>query len=337
VETTLAAAATATLRSNAGGARAVVEDALAARRADEPCTLALVADTEGSTYVGRGALALFGPEGRRTGWLSGGCLEPELESRARAVAESGTPEWIELDTRDDAQMFSGTALGCRGVLRLVLLPLRALDGFDALATRWLAGEGALAWRTRATGEVECRVAQQARTWHLAGTASAWAAQVPDGYVFEQRPPPHVLVCGAGPEAPVLLPLLHRLGSRTTVVEARPRWRTNAAFGDRHVALPPASGIARAAAAHCDAALVVHHGFELDGEALEALAATSIGYIGLLGPVRRRDELLRILPAAARAGIEPRLRSPIGMRLGGHGPEAIALSIAAQLQSCLHDA
>ena len=334
---TILAAATPTVRSSAGGARAVVEDAIAARRADEACTLALVVDTEGSTYVTRGALALFGPEGRRTGWLSGGCLEPELEARARAAAESGALDWIELDTRDDSQMFSGTALGCRGVLRIALLPLRALDGLDALATRWLAGEGALAWCVRAPGEVTCRVAGQARTWNFPGAIPDWAAQVADGYAVEQRPPPHVLVCGAGPETPVLLPLLHRLGSRTTVVEARPRWRANAGLGDRHIALPPAAGIARAASAHCDAALVMHHGFELDGEALEALAATAIPYIGLLGPVRRRDELLRILPAGARERLEPRLRSPIGMRLGGQGPEAIALSIAAQLQSCLHDA
>ena len=32
---------------------------------------------------------------------------------------------------------------------------------------------------------------------------------------------------------------------------------------------------------------------------------------------------------------PRLRSPVGLRLGGQGPEAIALSIAAQLQAWRH--
>ncbi|MFQ6312721.1 XdhC family protein [Lysobacter capsici] len=32
---------------------------------------------------------------------------------------------------------------------------------------------------------------------------------------------------------------------------------------------------------------------------------------------------------------PRLHSPIGLKLGGEGPEAIALSIAAQLHSHRH--
>ena len=81
-----------------------------------------------------------------------------------------------------------------------------------------------------------------------------------------------------------------------------------------------------------AALVMHHHFEHDREALEALAHTRIPFIGLLGPVRRREDLLRVLPAPTHALLVPRLRSPVGLRLGGQGPEAIALSIAAQLQA-----
>ena len=87
------------------------------------------------------------------------------------------------------------------------------------------------------------------------------------------------------------------------------------------------GIARS-----DAALVMHHNFELDREALLALSATAIPFVGLLGPVRRREDLFRVLPRDARDALLPRLRSPIGLKLGGTGPEAIALSIAAQLQA-----
>jgi xanthine dehydrogenase accessory factor len=49
-------------------------------------------------------------------------------------------------------------------------------------------------------------------------------------------------------------------------------------------------------------------------------------------VRRREDLFRVLPLAAREALLPRLRSPVGLKLGGQGPEAIALSIAAQLQA-----
>jgi xanthine dehydrogenase accessory factor len=85
----------------------------------------------------------------------------------------------------------------------------------------------------------------------------------------------------------------------------------------------------------EVALVMHHNFELDREALQALATSPIGFVGLLGPVRRRDDLFRVLPADAREALLPRLHSPVGLHLGGSGPEAIALSIAAQLQRHLH--
>ena len=80
---------------------------------------------------------------------------------------------------------------------------------------------------------------------------------------------------------------------------------------------------------------MHHHFELDREALAALADTDIGFIGLLGPTRRRDDLFRVLPAQVCESLRHRLHSPVGLDLGGHGPEAIALSIAAQLHAYRH--
>jgi xanthine dehydrogenase accessory factor len=144
----------------------------------------------------------------------------------------------------------------------------------------------------------------------------------------------VLVFGAGPETPYVLPLLRALGATTTLVERRPRWSAASALADHAIEATPAQALAGPTRRH-EVALVMHHNFELDREALHVLAATPIGFIGLLGPVRRRDDLFRVLPADAREALLPRLHSPVGLHLGGSGPEAIALSIAAQLQRLLH--
>jgi xanthine dehydrogenase accessory factor len=64
--------------------------------------------------------------------------------------------------------------------------------------------------------------------------------------------------------------------------------------------------------------------------LRRLARTNIGYVGLLGPPARRDALLAELGGSA-ASLGARLHAPAGLRLGGEGPEAIALAIAADLQ------
>ena len=74
--------------------------------------LALVLETDGSTYAGAGDMVLF-CNGGQVGWLSGGCLEPELARRAEQVSAAGRVDWIEIDTRSDDDLLSGSALGCR--------------------------------------------------------------------------------------------------------------------------------------------------------------------------------------------------------------------------------
>ncbi|MBR7559337.1 XdhC family protein, partial [Mycobacterium tuberculosis] len=75
--------------------------------------------------------------GGQVGWLSGGCLEPELARRAEQVSAAGRVDWIEIDTRSDDDLLSGSALGCRGRLRIALLPLRAMAGIDDVIEAWL--------------------------------------------------------------------------------------------------------------------------------------------------------------------------------------------------------
>lgn len=321
-------------RAAPGGVRAVVEASAAAAARGDPATLALVLETEGSTYVRAGALALFGARDGQVGWLSGGCIEPEIEQRAAAAAAVRGIDWMDIDTRSDEDLFAGSAPGCRGRLRLALLPLAALREWPALVDEWRRGHGDLRLEVQPGGAVVATVGDERQRWTLPAAPLPWAAAEP--WRVEIAAPPSVLVLGAGPETPTLLPLLRTLGWMTTLVERRPRWSALAALADHALARSPAQALATARA-H-DAALVMHHHFELDREALEHLGGDggeAIGYVGLLGPQRRREDLFRVLPAAARESLAPRLHSPIGLALGGEGPEAIALSVVAQLQRHRH--
>lgn len=330
----MADSAPATSRSTAGGLRGVLEASVAAQHDGRAATLAVVLETEGSTYVRPGAMALFGGVQGQVGWLSGGCIEPDIEQLARRAAQEGGIEWMDIDTRHDEDLLSGSALGCRGRLRLALLPIAPLDGWPALVQAWLRGEGTLQLQLRAGGTLALRTGGQQRVWTLPAAPVAWAEPAQE-WRFAIAPAPSILVFGAGPETPALLPMLRMLGCVTTLVEHRPRWSALARLADHALDLPPGRAL-QSPARDWDAALVMHHNFELDREALHALAETPIGFIGLLGPVRRREDLFRVLPAPARDALLPRLRSPIGLPLGGEGPEAIALSIVAQLQRHLHD-
>jgi xanthine dehydrogenase accessory factor len=96
-------------------------DALAELHAhDEAGVLGLVYATAGSTYQKPGALVLLGAAGMLHGAISGGCLEPELEDRARVVQRSGCAQTIDFDTRSDEDLIFGSGTGCRGRIHLLL-------------------------------------------------------------------------------------------------------------------------------------------------------------------------------------------------------------------------
>lgn len=309
-----------------GSPRGVLETALTRVRAGERAVLALVLETDGSTYAGAGDMVLF-CNGSQVGWLSGGCLEPELARRAEQVSAAGRVDWIEIDTRSDDDLLSGSALGCRGRLRIALLPLRAMSGIDAVIEAWLREGVSLQRDLRTSGQVILRAGHREQAWQLHpmdGTQpfgeGAWRLPLPRL--------PRALVLGGGPETPFLVPLLRGLGWRVSVAERRARWSSAGQYADAHLQSSPAEALHRD---RCDAALVMHHDFELDRETLVALADTNVAFIGLLGPRRRREDLFKLLTPDQRHRLSPRLRSPVGLNIGGRGPEAISLSIAAQLQ------
>ena len=312
--------------------RRVLEASAAAHQRGEPATLVVVVATEGSTYVRPGAMALFGAGGEQVGWLSGGCLEPEIAVRASVVAVQACIEWMDIDTRDDEDLIGGSALGCRGRLRLALLPLAAMPGWLSLVQAWQQGQASLQLRVALDGRVSAAVDALQQHWQIESSADSVQSDASVQWQIEVPAPPAVVVFGAGPETPTLLPLLRNLGWMTTLVERRARWQAEAGHADAWIDVAPEAACRSIADSHYAAALVMNHNFEMDREALHALASTPIAFIGLLGPNRRREDLFRVLPLATREALLPRLHSPVGLKLGGHGPEAIALSIAAQLQA-----
>lgn len=313
-----------------GNLRGLVKQLCALLHAPAGSALALVLETEGSTYARVGTPVLFTPDGHQ-GWISGGCLEPEIAQRAQQVAAQRRMDWMEIDTRDDAALFSGSAVGCRGCQRIVLLPLAALTPARGLFETWLQHPVPLQWDLHADGHLDLRCGSTQVVLQLPAQPIGWQGPRVH-WSLQWLRSPRVLLLGAGPELAPLQPMLQGLGWHVEVREPRAAWRERAGIA------PPveaAMGEGSPAAPGPDAVLVMHHAFELDLQALDTLASTPVRFIGLLGPTRRRDDLYSLLPADTVAALAPRVRSPIGLPLGGRGPEAIALSIAAQLQAWRH--
>jgi xanthine dehydrogenase accessory factor len=336
----------------AGGLRAVLAAIDAARAAGRRIALAVVAQCEGSTYRKPGALVAVDASGRASGTLSGGCLEPELQRIAAEVLATDGARALDFDTRGDDDLVFGSGSGCRGRMRVVVLPidpqrdaelsqaLGALARRDGVLPAAVVHEGPHAGamqlrdRAQAIGRAPAELAPL-----LAGIAAgrvrevalARGGTVDRAQVLHLCPPPRLLLLGAGPEAPPLARIAREIGWRVDAGDHRPALLDRARLpADALHPGRPAAVLAALADARLDAVVVMTHGASADLEALRALAQHPVAHVALLGPPARRDELLAAIDPAARAALLPRLQAPAGLALGGEGPEAIALSIAAGL-------
>jgi xanthine/CO dehydrogenase XdhC/CoxF family maturation factor len=80
-----------------------------------------------------------------------------------------------------------------------------------------------------------------------------------------------------------------------------------------------------------AAVVMSHNFTRDAEYVRALLGSAASYVGVLGPRARSERMFAQLGLASG---DDRVFSPIGLDVGGDGPEAIALSIVAEVSAAM---
>jgi xanthine dehydrogenase accessory factor len=321
--------------------------------------LATVVRTAGPTYTKPGAHMLLASDGEYAGLLSGGCLEGDLAEHARAVLTSGQAHLVNYDMRGPGDLLFGLGSGCEGAMDILLQRLDA-DGDWQPMTRLAA-----AWRAKRAAALLLVVSSSDPDFPPGVAVSddddSGAAQTPlralaarlanepcsrflrqavpgiDVLALAQPPPVQLLLLGAGPDAQPVVELAAFLGWRVTVIDHRSHYAQAERFPgadsvlnggphslDRLLTVPRSTWAA---------AIVMSHHLMTDLGYLRALAASDIGYVGLLGPGARCQRLLAELGTDA-ARLTARLRAPIGLDLGAAAPEAIALSIVAEIHAAL---
>jgi xanthine/CO dehydrogenase XdhC/CoxF family maturation factor len=78
----------------------------------------------------------------------------------------------------------------------------------------------------------------------------------------------------------------------------------------------------------DYALVMTHNQALDAAYLSQASLANLSLVGLLGPAERKQRIINQMTNKAPLN----LLGPIGLDLGGHGTQAVALSVMAQIQA-----
>ncbi len=140
--------------------------------------------------------------------------------------------------------------------------------------------------------------------------------------------PLLLVVSATPVALEVIRLAHSLGYRSVLVEAR----SERVSADHRAAADEVSPSVDAVAVdERTAAVFTDHDAPDVAGALATLLASAAGFIGVMGSRRHVAPYLGTLRSMGLTeGAIARIRSPLGLDLGGKGPAEIALSIAAGL-------
>ena len=312
---------------------AIVDRVIALASAGRGAALATVVRIEGSSYRRPGAKFLIEDDGQTLGGVSGGCLEADVRDIGLRVIQTGAPKLLHYDTGADDRTVWGLGLGCNGSVDIFVQPAtepRTLESLREIRTR-LEGESGFAIVTTIDGPDCGRIgigdapARDARS-HVHGRDSELE------FTDILRPPPELIVCGAGDDARPLVAYASEAGFAVTIVDHREAFLAPSRFpsAKRRLHWRPDAGIGPLAAGPRTLVVIKTHSFAHDRDWLHGFLGTRAPYIGVLGPRARANEILGLLGVDA----DKRVYAPVGLSLGADGPEQIALSIVSELLAVL---
>jgi xanthine dehydrogenase accessory factor len=86
-----------------------------------------------------------------------------------------------------------------------------------------------------------------------------------------------------------------------------------------------------------AIIIMSHNLRADARYLRLVADFDCVYLGVLGPGHRRERLLEGLEPQVRLRVKPRLRGPIGLRIGADSPASIVTQVFIEIKASLSGA
>ncbi|MBN2306308.1 MAG: XdhC family protein, partial [Anaerolineae bacterium] len=161
----------------------------------------------------------------------------------------------------------------------------------------------------------------------------------DVFIEPLLPPPTVLVVGCGHVGKAVAELAKWMDFRVIVSDDRPGYATPEQIPgmDGYVEAAPAELTQHVTIDHVTCVAAITRGVIVDQDLLPPLLATDAPYIGVIGGRRR---WLLTSKTLQEAGISPetlmRVRTPVGLDLGGETPKEIALSILAEIVMVLRN-
>lgn len=290
-------------------------DSLGDELAKEPAVaVATLVSATGSSSKKVGAKMYVGTSGRILGGVTiGGCVDAQVIEASDALLSEpdGAQRLLSISLDDDEAWEIG--LTCGGTIEVLIERARPNDPSDRVV----------------------KAHRAASTLLEAGEVAEIETDLGDGRTFVDRmaPPTTLMIVGAGEIAMSLTRMARELDMRSIVIDGRERYATRDRFPDAdeiRVGMP-SEIVATIPPTKQVAAILVAHDYKYELPVLRALIRSPIGYLGMLGSKKRSAAMRDLLRDEGFTDEElSRVRTPIGLDIGGKAPGEVALSILAEV-------
>lgn len=343
-----------------------------AQEAGKKTALATVVHVEGSSYRRPGARMLVTEDGELTGAISGGCLEGDALRKALLAISQQQNKLVTYDTTDEDDIQFGVQLGCNGIVHIlfepidpaitnhpvallekamstgketVIVTLFSLTAYDGVqpGTCLLHAHGVVhsnmanpVWEKITSNDI--KEVLNTRTSLL--REYKLDENIISGLIELVKPPVSLIIVGAGNDALPLVKIANTLGWHTTIVDGRPGHANRQRFPDARYIITgkPAIAMEQIRPGAQTAFVLMTHNYNFDKSMLQLLLGQPYDYIGVLGPGRKLERMLKELEEETGIAITDAILSniygPTGLDIGSETAEEIALSIMAEIKMVL---
>jgi len=302
--------------------------------------IATVVDLDGSSYRKPGVQMLLTENNQMIGAVSGGCVEKEVLQQAALVFKTGIPKMMTYDGR--------YRLGCEGILFILIEPFHPEAAMLEAFENCLEKRDSFAIHSYFSNEVGQHKDLVSVIEFVNGDKFSFRKN--NGItidtsalkIFSQtlKPSLNLIIIGAEHDAVQLSQAASFLGWDVTVVAGISEAKTIQDFpGAKKMICQDPEFLNLDAVNQQTAVVVMTHSYVKDLTYLLALKDTSPSYIGLLGPIKRRNQLLNEFieryPAVQETFLDL-IHGPAGLNIGGETPQEIAISICAEILTVIRN-
>jgi xanthine/CO dehydrogenase XdhC/CoxF family maturation factor len=310
----------------------IIEAYSVARKKGLKSVMASVVDLDGSSYRKPGVRMLILEDDTMIGAVSGGCVEKDILRQSKSVFETGNSKMMTYDGR--------FRLGCEGILYILLEECSLSQEFIVtfktqleqrtsvnIISRYIKEEGAFEG-------IGTYTVSENRSFNL---SSGLTNNSDDRrLMFKQELPPcfKLMIFGGEHDAVELCKLTSLMGWEVDIFTGPSEYKTIANFpgATKFISALPVS-VDLSKIDNQTAIMIMTHSFTNDLKWLMRLKNSKPAYLGLLGPVHKRekliDQLLEFSPEIDETFLET-IHGPAGLDIGSETPQEIAISVISEI-------